>query len=139
MMYLCRWPSGEFSIIYVPQGSIGVLEHESASTGTKFVEMPTGRIDFEWDRCGEIRLTRIGSATDEFIDTAVGCDGTKSLTGLDRRAPPVKCRLNAQGCHCSSSLSSHGYSISLLSPRKGSTAEHLALSWRRAMRSMVAS
>jgi hypothetical protein len=69
VVYLCRWPNGEFSIVMADskREAIVALDEWDAADPLWLTPMETSMIDFRLNNRGEIELLQFGEQTAEFI------------------------------------------------------------------------
>jgi hypothetical protein len=97
-IFLCRWPNGEFSIVNATSkgNAIELLDEWANAESAKIIRMPDCMFDFRLNDRGDIELSGIGEATEEFVretcypelehvlDTAERDDGDFTQAGLEQ-------------------------------------------------------
>jgi hypothetical protein len=68
-MYVCRWPNGDFSIVSAPtrEDAVILLDEWGNAEQASLKRMPDCMFDFRLSNDGQIELSSIGEATDDFI------------------------------------------------------------------------
>jgi hypothetical protein len=85
-MYVCRWPNGDFSIVSAAtkEEAVILLDEWGNAERASLKRMPECMMDFRLRNDGQIELSSIGEATDEFIMQTCFPELDKAIKSAER-------------------------------------------------------
>src|SRR5215467_14170478 len=85
-MYVCRWPNGDFSIVSAAtkEEVVILLDEWGNAEQASLRRMPECMFDFRLRNNGEIELSSIGEATDDFVMQTCYPELDKAIRSAER-------------------------------------------------------